>query len=191
MKRLNNNGFMLIEVIIVSTIMMVTMTALYYGFSNTYKAYQIRNSYYDSKTVYALKNFEDFLVDEMILNNISGEYIDIKKDTNNFNETGDVSTYHKDFINNFFNTYAIEKLYLVKYSENNMDSTKNGFAKNMLSDIDLSDYLDFYISNLDSPEYNNYNYILIAKTGKVIYKDSENKDISNEVEEKYSSIRIK
>ena len=96
--KLNNKGFMLAEIIIVSAIIITTVVGLYKGFSNTYTAYETRNSYYDAKTTYALKNFEDFLIDEMILNNINQEYITFSK---NYGST----EYQKKFMEEYFTTY--------------------------------------------------------------------------------------
>ena len=174
--KLDKKGFMLAEIIIVSAIIVTTVVGLYAGFSNTYKAYETRSSYVDTKTIYSLKEFENFLIDEMILNNITNNYIKIEKENNSFSIKN--KDYHNAFLTNFFETYYIEELYLVKYNDNNLDINKAGnsdFIKNI--DNDFQDYIKFYLSQLDNPDYDLYDYIILAKT-----KNDK---------EKYSALRIK
>ena len=66
----NNKGFMLAEVVIVSAILITTLTSLYAGFARVYKAYEERSSFFDIDSIYALKNIEDTLIDNMEFNNI-------------------------------------------------------------------------------------------------------------------------
>ena len=167
--KLNNKGFMLAEIIIVSAIIITTVVGLYKGFSNTYTAYETRNSYYDTKTTYALKIFEDFLIDEMILNNINQEYITFSK---NYSST----EYQKKFMEEYFTTYSIAELYLVKYTENNLKP--EGTLKNVLDD-DFKNYIKFYLNQLDDSKYDSYDYIILAKTNEDKYSALRIKNISN------------
>ena len=169
MKKLNNKGFMLIEVIIVSTVIITTLTGLYVGFSNTYKEYETQSNYYDSKTIYALKNMENFLIDEMLLNSLA------TKPINYFNEinAGFVANqYQKTYITTFKNDYGIEKLYIAKFTKQALNNLKNSSSLNL-------DFKNFIKNIIDDNEDNftssNYSYILIANTK----------------EEKYSYLRIK
>ena len=112
----------------------------------------------------------------MILNNITNNYIKIEKENNSFSIKN--KDYHNAFLTNFFETYYIEELYLVKYNDNNLDINKAGnsdFIKNI--DNDFQDYIKFYLSQLDNPDYDLYDYIILAKT-----KNDK---------EKYSALRIK
>lgn len=164
--KLNNKGFMLAEIVIVSAIIITTIVGLYSGFANTYKAYELRSSYYDAKTVYALKNLEDFLVDEMLLNSLvtttNFKYIELTKDKVTDN-------YHKAFIDNFYTTYNINKVYLLKYSEANI----NEFAATL--DDEFKKYLEFYLEKTGEEEDNNkidetkYSYLLVTSTNNETY----------------------
>lgn len=164
----NNKGFMLAEVVIVSAVLITTIVGLYSGFANTYKAYEIRSSYYDAKTVYALKNLEDFLIDEMLLNNINTIPTLPKLDAEDFS-----NDYHKAFITEFITTYNMDSIYILEYSENSINSFKTD------KDEEFKNYIDFYIDKEkeddDSINEEDYDYLLVAVT-----KDG-----------RYSSLRIK
>lgn len=169
--KLNKKGFMLAEIVIVSAVIIVTIMALYKVFADTYNAFEIRDTYYDAKTVYALKNFENFLIDDLdnsYLNKDFENYIEFNKNEND-------KTYKGQFINNFFDTYNISSLYIVKYNNLNLNissALEDSFVKKI--DSDFQDYIDFYINNTENLEYDNYNYILVALTN----------------DGKYSSLRI-
>ena len=169
MKKINNKGFMLAEIIIVSSIIITTMVGLYTGFSNTYKAYERINSYYDVNTTYALKNMENFLMDEMILNEHIGSADNFYKEINNSIDEND---YHKKYIDNFIATYEIDKLYLVKYKKAALTELKNDANV----DDDFDKYIDFTIEKIEgeSEDKSPFNpsiigYILITKTNKETY----------------------
>ena len=163
---MNNKGFMLAEVVIVSTILLTTIVGLYSGFANTYKAYELRNSYYDAKTIYGLKNLEDFLIDEMLLTNLVSNnnfsYVEINADT--FSDD-----YYKAFLEKFSTTYNIKNIYLVKYDETIITNFSNN------SNEELKDYLDFYIER--TKEENSsyifddslYSYLLVSVTNDDTY----------------------
>lgn len=161
----NNKGFMLAEVVIVSAVLITTIVGLYSGFANTYKAYEIRSSYYDAKTVYALKNLEDFLIDEMLLNNIITQ--------KPLDENAFPNDYYKAFISEFITTYNMDSIYILEYSENSINSFKSD------KDEEFKNYIDFYIEKEkeedDSINEGGYSYLLMAVT-----KDG-----------RYSSLRIK
>lgn len=161
----NNKGFMLAEVVIVSAVLITTIVGLYSGFANTYKAYEIRSSYYDAKTVYALKNLEDFLIDEMLLNNIITQ--------KPLDENAFPNDYYKAFISEFITTYNMDSIYILEYSENSINSFKSD------KDEEFKNYIDFYIEKEkeedDSINEGDYSYLLMAVT-----KDG-----------RYSSLRIK
>ena len=166
--KINNKGFMLIEVIVVSAIISATLVSLYAGFSNTYKAYEIKSSYYDSKTIYALKNMENFLIDEMILTSY------ITKPNNFYKKidtTFSTNTYQTIYIQTFISDYNIQSMYITKYDRSALNALKSHV------DEDYKKYIDYFLddnSNEIDQATKPYTFILIAKTN----------------EEKYSSLRI-
>ena len=60
----NNKGFMLIEVIVTSTIVVTTMIALYAGYIKLYNTYKQRNSYYNIDATYATKEMLNAMLEK-------------------------------------------------------------------------------------------------------------------------------
>lgn len=152
---LNNKGFMLAEVIISASVIIVTLVSLYAGFARVYKAYEIRSTYYDADSVYALKTISDYFIDEMVFNS----YISGINNTNRyveFKEIGTPSNKIDAFINKMIENYKFEHFYLTRYDMEYLNSVKSISS-------DLEEYIDF----LDSDKVidnSNYKYIFISET---------------------------
>lgn len=153
--KLNNKGFMLAEVIISASVIIVTLVSLYAGFARVYKAYEIRSTYYDADSVYALKTISDYFIDEMVFNS----YISGINNTNRyveFKEIGTPSNKIDAFINKMIENYNFEHFYLTRYDMEYLNSVKSISS-------DLKEYIDF----LDSDKVidnSNYKYIFISET---------------------------
>lgn len=74
---MNNKGFMMAEVVVVSSIVLVTLVALYASYNKIIAAYNQRVDYYDVTTLYKLANFRD-----TSLSNISPSSTNPVKDEN-------------------------------------------------------------------------------------------------------------
>ena len=153
--KLNNKGFMLAEVIISASVIIVTLVSLYAGFARVYKAYEIRSTYYDADSVYALKTISDYFIDEMVFNS----YISGINNTNRyveFKEIGTPSNKIDAFINKMIENYSFKRFYLTRYDMEYLNSVKSISS-------DLKEYIDF----LDSDKVidnSNYKYIFISET---------------------------
>ena len=153
--KLNNKGFMLAEVIISASVIIVTLVSLYAGFARVYKAYEIRSTYYDADSVYALKTISDYFIDEMVFNN----YISGINNTNRyveFKEIGTPSNKIDAFINKMIENYNFKHFYLTRYNSDYLESIESISS-------DLEEYIDF----LDSDKVidnTNYKYIFISET---------------------------
>ena len=55
MKKKRSKGFMLVELIVTSTIIVATMIGLYASFTKIYTIYQTKNNYYHIDGIYATK----------------------------------------------------------------------------------------------------------------------------------------
>ena len=55
---MNNKGFMMAEVVVVSSIIIVTLVALYVSYNKIIAVYNQRVDYYDIATLYELGNYE-------------------------------------------------------------------------------------------------------------------------------------
>ena len=153
--KLNNKGFMLAEVIISASVIIVTLVSLYAGFARVYKAYEIRSTYYDADSVYALKTISDYFIDEMVFNS----YISGINNTNRyveFKEIGTPSNKIDAFINKMIENYSFKRFYLTRYNSDYLESIESISS-------DLKEYIDF----LDSDKVidnTNYKYIFISET---------------------------
>lgn len=109
----NNKGFMLAETIIVTVIVATIMVSLYVAFNKVYSAYTLKNKYTDIDLLYAANAVQDYLIDNLTLNNIviglTSEYqlVDLK-DTDTLNDT---------YCTNIFTNYHIEHMYMIKLGE--------------------------------------------------------------------------
>ena len=165
----DNKGFMLAEVVIVSAILITTLVSLYIGFSRVYKAYEERSIFFDTNSVYALKNIKNFMIDEMLINNIildsSFNYVSYKLEELDNNVKYFSNDYHNNYLKTIFKNNNIEYIYITKYKIDNINNIINSDSNN----ITLNDYLTYLIKNLNFSE--NYNYIFISKTkdGKFSY----------------------
>lgn len=158
MTALNNKGFMLAEVVIVSAVIITALVGLYTGFSNTYKAAQTKSKYYDVNGVYKLKIVEKYLLKEMVLNNdiafLNGLYDD---DNESDDLRFDVN------LNNLFNEEDnyFESVVLVKYNNLNLVSFGNSLTD---TDKEFKEFVDYYVRQIDN--YDNYSYVLFGKSNK-------------------------
>ena len=152
---LNNKGFMLAEVIISASVIIVTLVSLYAGFARVYKAYEIRSTYYDADSVYALKTISDYFIDEMVFNsyisriNNTNKYVEFKKNESPSNKID-------AFINKMIENYNFKHFYLTRYDMEYLKSVKS-----------ISSNLEEYIDFLDSDKVidnSNYKYIFISET---------------------------
>ncbi len=71
---MNNKGFMMAEVIVVSAIVMLTIVGLYQSYNKIYSIYNTRIDYYDSTTLYRLGYYRDILIENNKLYTIITDY---------------------------------------------------------------------------------------------------------------------
>ena len=67
---MNKKGFMMAELIVVSSIVMVTLTSLYLSYGKLYSEYKARLNYYDSTGLYELASARDSLIYQEKLNDL-------------------------------------------------------------------------------------------------------------------------
>jgi len=111
---MNNKGFMLAEVVVVSVVVVTIIVTL------VYTAYNERSKYYDVDGLYALKNIADLLIEDNSINNITSNDIDL------------TDGYYKTIKD----VYDIENAYILDYNFiSNSDNYSNGMN-------DYINYLD-------------------------------------------------
>ena len=155
----NNKGFMLIEVIVTSTIVMTSMIALYTSFNKLQNNYRIKNTYYNLDAVYVTKE----LINSMIKNNQINEFI-----ANTFNSKNYEYIIKNTNCNNTFSlsnceilkdTYKIKNVVFSLYDNNKLKEIKTTETLNQT----FYDYIDYIIDYYDIKESDEYNYIILTE----------------------------
>lgn len=139
---MNNKGFMMAEVVVVSAIVLVFMTGLYLSYNKLFSLYTTRVKYYDSSALYSLAYYRDILIREDKMNNT----------------LSDAKTSVIDIFNNGNN--SVSKL-------NNSDSVfmiynkMNTISRNMLTNVNeiFFDYVDYLSSSTNFKS----NYIMLME----------------------------
>ena len=101
---MNNKGFMMAEVVVVASVVLVTLVSFYSSYNKIISLYNKRVDYYDVDTLYELANIRDNNLDDLLFNeknNISGNVIFyVNKDSvkNKIINTDDINPTFKDYI---------------------------------------------------------------------------------------------
>ena len=169
----SNKGFMLVEVIIVTVVVVTIMTSLYVVFNRVYNNYRIKNTYVNVDAIYALKNFEDYLIDEFKLNSL------LKELSSGYKEITCEGLGLSNNCDTLFTVYKINKLYLVKKNDNKIDE---------ISDPDINQTFKDYITYLNNNIVNasTSDYLFIVETYSI---DSDN-DSDKKILNKYAYLEL-
>ena len=160
----NNKGFMLIEVIVTSTIVLTTMIFLYSSFNKLSNNYKIRNSYYNIDATYATKEMISSMLkrDDNNINNFINDtfynsyysYI-IKKEGDLINCKISINS-----CNNLKEFYSIENMIFSEYDLESLNYLKDNESINQTF-REYIEYLDKYY-DIESTKYD-YNYIILTE----------------------------
>lgn len=170
MTKLNEKGFMMAEVVIVSTIILGTLVGLYSIFSKMYVVYTERSYYYNVDAVYALRTIYKDLInnDKMVsLINDLGEGTEDIKTYVKIIDSGNCGYSYMDssFCEAIKNTYGISKVFFARYDENTFtnvnigDNEYNNLFNDYKDDV-IGDYLKYLESSMDFNEEFSYMFII-------------------------------
>ena len=154
--RKNNKGYMLVEVIVTSTIILTAMIGLYCNFNKLYQRYNTKNNYYSIDGLYATKemtnhllnsDFNKFLNDNM--NKTSIIYL-IKNGECNSSEIAQINS---GFCSSLKSLYHIKNMIFVEYDACSLifdNDHNNKYSCNLSGDKYLQvtnetfkDYIDY------------------------------------------------
>jgi len=180
--KINNRGFMLVEVIIVSVVVATIMTSLYIAFNRVYNAYEKKGTYTNIDALYGIKTISDYLIDEMkfngLLNNFGSDYYQEITCRSIFDDDDDAEKY----CNNIFDQYNISKIFLVKLNiANKMPDLPNNININQT----FKDYIT-YLNNAITFD-NDTDYVFIVET----YTINTDDDSKNNILNKYAYLEVK
>lgn len=158
----NNKGFMLVEVIVTSTVIATAMISLYSTFNKLYTSYNQKTSYHNIDGIYATKTTINYLLDNdfnVFINNTftTSQYKILIDDTTCFNNT--------DICNAIKSTYNVNKMIIAEYNKSIIETLKNTSINQT-----FKEYIDYVIGYYGIEQSNNkYNYIILTEI-----KDGDN-----------------
>lgn len=172
MIKLNKKGFMMAELIVVSSIILVTLVSLYTSYNKIYSIYNGRIGYYDVATLYRLSYYRD------VLNKY--DLMDDAKDKALNNKI--VTVYNNKAFNGLFLSLpgdvdlknVEDTVFLVYNNKNNIDSS----IFNDVSGVKptFKDYVDYL---KDSIDFSSFEYMLIMERCNLDASGNENIDSCN------------
>lgn len=149
---MNNKGFMMAEVIITASIILVALAGLFSGFNKIYTEYMKRISYYDTVTLCRLGYYRDILIE----NNKINELLERTNTVSDIYNSGG------------FQMFTLPQAEVPNNEEDRVLLVKNGkntINKNILKDKNITihntflDYID-YLSTSVKPQSN---YVLVME----------------------------
>ena len=155
--KLNNKGFMMAEVIVVSAIVLVTIAGMYTSYNKIYSIYKNRISYYDVNTLYRLSFFRDIMVENEIISENANQ---AKNNSDKIiDNTSSFSTYvEPDVKERIFTIY------------NNKKSISSNIFNNIANvNPTFKDYVDYLKETVDN--FNEFNYMMIIERCQESSKD--------------------
>ena len=142
--KINNKGFMLVEVIVVSVVVATIMTSLFIAFERVFNVYDKKSNYTDLDAVYALKMIEDYMIDEI---DSEGNVMINKILVDNTYFTK-ISCDGNKYCDSVFNEYNVNSIYLVKNNEESLIKLKDsvdGSGKYILNET-FREYIEYLMN---------------------------------------------
>lgn len=179
----NNKGFMLIELIITSTIVVTAMVSLYASFNRIYSLHKTRNNYYNINGIYASKE----IVRSLLNGNEFTKIINTNFETGNYSfliKEGNLNipisnSTTQEQINEIKAFYNIKNMILTSYSkcilaldectggQNNEEESSIGAESTSLkSEIEnetFKDYIEYITKYYNTSSNETYSYIIITE----------------------------
>lgn len=205
----NNKGFMLVEVIITSTVIVTSMMFLYTSFNSLFTQYEARTNYHNIDALYATKETIDYLyqnnLNKYIVENTKDSLYNkeslylIKGGTCIKGENGS-SILEKSFCKALQELYGIETMILTSYDAENLKNLKEGLKEDgevkveAVSTETMKEYITYVtnyyniknenINAANSTRKNEYTYLLLTET-KAQKSENEKEEYN------YASIAIR
>ena len=146
----NNRGFMLIEVIITSTVVLTGMVLLFSTFNSLYSKYKSRENYHDIDTFYATKEMIDYLMENDFTDFINQNLYE--NESIFLIENGHCKDSSNTFCNKLQELYGIENMVFTTYDKQNLENLKTGKDTNgtsigiKIQNETFRDYIDYVIN---------------------------------------------
>lgn len=151
---MDKKGFMMAELVVVSSVVLITLVGLYTSYNRIYSIYKTRVRYYDVVTLYRLGYYRDILYENNILNNVV-----------NSSNSGIVEVYNSQSgTGSIFSLPETERPTNVKdnvymINNNGRSINRDTFAGKSMHTTFL-EYVDFLEESVD---FTKFNYMLIME----------------------------
>lgn len=148
---MNNKGFMMAEVVVVSAIILVFMTGMYVSYNKLFTIYNQRVDYYDVTTLYKLGYYRDTLKDKGTLTFPTDRNIPTIIESEDIND-GDVVYIVYNSMGNLSSVVGHEKF-------NNINPTFKDYISFLSDSVDLTntEYV-MIMESCDTSDENNCKY---------------------------------
>ncbi|MBQ6495451.1 MAG: hypothetical protein IJI49_05565 [Bacilli bacterium] len=156
----NNKGFMLAEVVVTSTILLVIMVSLFFTFNKIYSRYNAVTAYKNIDGMYALDNFMEYIFNEREDDNINNIISKVTEDYLFIIENSECNNIiNNDYCTSIKEGYNIVNLIIVRQREESVEK--------LLNDI-----------NTDTEKYNNTfrDYLNYIKKYYALWKNKDDVD---------------
>jgi len=137
--KLNKKGFMMAEVVVVSAIVLIVLTALYVSYNKLYSVYNTRLSYYDTVSLYRLGYYRDILIENDIINTI---LVETKNDSSKSKLVYNKAEGMFSLPDNEKSNYEEDTVFLIYTGGSNISSTALDKHPDDVS-ITFKEYIDF------------------------------------------------
>lgn len=135
---MNNKGFMMAEVVVVSVIVLSVLVTMYVSYGKLFTGFKEKINYYNPDSIYKLANVRDAMIKDGTLNTLIKEYTSTIK----------IDSYCKGLCNELKST---NNIYISNYGDLKKINNTNQTFK---------DYIAFLENNIE----NKNNYYLIIET---------------------------
>lgn len=161
----NNKGFMLVEVIVTSTVIVTAMVGFYASFNKLYKNYLAKNQYYNIDAIYATKEMIKEMMNnnpEQFLNNIfsSSVYGDLIKDGICQEENKNGDDIHISICTDISNFYQVKNMIIVEYDK---ESIQEYLDENPNLHQTFKEYIDYIINYYDITTNEEIGYLFLTE----------------------------
>ncbi len=180
----NKKGFMLVEVIVTSTVILTAMIFLFSSFNSLFSKYKERETYHDLDGFYAAKetikylqetNLNEFINKELIEKSERFYFIKNNEIYCKTKECDDTDKKYDDevFFSKLKELYNIQNLVITTYDKKNLENMSNEEEN---QNETLKEYINYvinyyniqneniYSNNVDEKRKNEYTYIVLIET---------------------------
>ena len=147
---MNNKGFMITEVVVVSVIVLSVLVTMYVSYGKLFTGFKEKINYYNPDSIYKLANVRDAMIKDGTLNTLIKEYTStIKIDSyckglcNEFKSTNNIYISNYEDLEKINNTNQTFKDYIA-FLENNIENKNNYYLI-----IETEVYNNYYYSYLE------------------------------------------